>query len=171
MTIAETPERLVVRFRPSGRHLFWSALVTIAVCGATGWYWGHVPEGMEHWMLIAAAGLVIVLLGVVPLIRWASQSYRITTRRVITRRGLLTHTTQELAHSAGSSIRMRRGPIQRLFGEGTITLTAGADTLVLRNVPNVLLVQEVLADELERAQADARRAAYGPGGVYFAPAP
>lgn len=169
MSVPEAPERLVVRFRPSGRNLVWSALITIASCAAVGWYWGHLPDGIEHWMLITAAALIIFFLGLVPLVRWASHSYRITTRRVIARSGVVTHNEHEIAHSTGYAIKMRRGPIQRLFGEGTIALTSGNESLVLRNVPNVLLVHEVLADELEHAQVAARRAAYGPGGVYFTP--
>lgn len=171
MSVPEAPERLVVRFRPSGRNLIWSALLTIATCAGVGWFWGHLPDGVEHWMLIAAAGFIVVLLGFAPLVRWSSRSYRITTRRVIARSGLLTHNTHEIAHSTGYTIRLRRGPIQRLFGEGTITLSSGTETLVLRNVPNVLLVHEVLADELERRQLAARRAAFGPGGVAFTQAP
>lgn len=167
MSTSESPERLVVRFRPSGRKLFWSAIITVATGAAVGWFWGHLPDGIEHWMLIVVGALVVFWLGLLPLVSWASKSYRITTRRVISRTGILTHNEHEIAHSAGYAIKMRRGPIQRLFGEGTITLTSGADTLVLRNVPNVLLVHEVLADELETAQVAARRAAYGPGGVYF----
>ncbi len=165
------PERLIVRFRPSARRLFWSALVMIAACGAVGWFWDSLPERFSHWMLIAAAGAVTVLLVVIPLLKWAGTSYRITTRRVMTRSGVFARKEHEIAHSAGYAIRMRRGPIQRLFGEGTITLAAARETLVLKNVPDAHLINDVLGEELQRTQMAARRAAYGPGGVYFTPTP
>lgn len=155
---APVEELLVARFRSHARRLFWSVLVLVGVCGATAYFYGNLPQGFEDWMLLAAAGVAIMLLVIVPFIVWLSRSYTITTRRVIVREGVGARSRRELSHARGYSIGVRRGLIQRMWGAGTITLRNGVDTpLRLVNVPSVNLVHEVLADQVEVNQILAHR--------------
>jgi hypothetical protein len=63
-----------------------------------------------------------------------------------------------MSHVRGYSIGVRRGIVQRMWGAGTITLSNGVDTpLRLVNVPNVTLVHEALADQIEVNQILAHR--------------
>lgn len=151
-------ELLVARFRPHGRRLFWSAILLIAVCGATGFFWDNLPEPFENWMILAA-GSALVLFGViVPWLVWRSRRYTVTTRRVIAKSGILSRTTVELPHARGYSITMRRGLLQRMWGVGTLTLSDGIDgRIVLANVPKPRLVNEVLVDQIEVNQILAHR--------------
>lgn len=163
---APAPEELVVaRFRGSARRLFWSALLLIAVAGATGYLWGNLPAPFEDWMLAAAAG-VLVLVGVLlPWLVWLSRRYTITTRRVIVSHGLLSRSRTELTHARGYAINTRRGPLQRLWGTGTLTLADGiTGKLVLADIPNVRLVAEVLTDQIEVNQILAHRDSTGGTG-------
>ncbi|MFD5224988.1 PH domain-containing protein [Microbacterium sp. NPDC058342] len=160
MPSSATPaeELIVARFRAHARRLFWSALVLIAVCGATAYFLGNLPEPFEDWMLLAVAGAIVVLLALVPFLVWLSHSYTITTRRVIASDGVGSRRRRELSHTRGYSIGVRRGPIQRMWGAGTITLSNGVDApLRLVNVPSVGLVHEVLADQIEVNQILAHR--------------
>src|SRR5690606_24398908 len=156
---------LVARFRGHARRLFWSALVLIAVCGATAYFYDNLPDGFENWMLLAAAGAALLLLVIVPFLVWLSTSYTITTRRVIVRSGIGARRRRELSHARGYSIGVRRGIIQRTWGAGTITLSNGIDApLRLVNIPSVNLVHEVLADQVEVNQILAHRDAQS-GGI------
>ncbi len=156
------PERLVARTRGSARRLGWSALVLVAVAGATGWFYDNLPVPFENWMLLASAGVVLVLLVVVPWVVWVSRTYTITTRRVIARRGIFSRRARELSHARGYTVSLRRGPIQRMWRAGTIILSNGVDEpLRLVNVPDVVLLQEVLADQIEVSQILAHRDAQG----------
>lgn len=162
---APAEELLVARFRGHARRLLWSALVFIAVCGATAYFYDGLPEPYENWMLLGAAVVVTVLLVVVPFLVWLSRSYTITTRRVIVRDGLGSRRRRELSHTRGYSIAVRRGPLQRLWGAGTITLSNGIDApLRLQNIPSVNLVHETLADQVEVNQILAHREAQ-PGSI------
>ncbi|MCR2813619.1 PH domain-containing protein [Microbacterium sp. zg.Y1090] len=155
---APTPERKVARVRGHARRLVWPALVLIAVSGAVGYYWDNLPAPFETWMLPTAAAAVVLLLVVMPFFTWLSRTYTITTRRVIARSGLLTTHRSELPHARGYSIRERRGPLQRLWGSGTLILSNGVDApLVMKNIPAVMLVHEVLADQVEVSQILAHR--------------
>ena len=151
-------ELLIARFRGHARRLFWSALVLIAVFGATAYFYGNLPAPFEDWMLLAAAGIVVLLLVVLPFIIWYSRTTTVTTRRVISHQGLGARQRREMSHARGYTIAVRRGPLQRMWGSGTITLSNGVDApLRLQNVPTVTLVHETLADQIEVSQILAHR--------------
>jgi membrane protein YdbS with pleckstrin-like domain len=152
----------LVRLRGHARRLTWSALVLIAAATAVGYFTGNPPAPLaswwRDWMLWAAAGAVVLLLVVVPYLRWLSHTYTITTRRVIEQSGLFGRRRSELAHARGYTISEKRGPLQRLWGAGTLVLSNGVETpLRLRNVPSVRLVHETLADQVEISQILAHR--------------
>lgn len=155
---APAPELLVARFRGQPRRLVWSALVLIAAAGATGYFFNNLPAPFEDWMLLAAAALIVLVAVIWPFFVWLSRGYTITTRRVIARGGLLRRYSAELPHARGYAISVRRGPMQRMWGAGTITLKSGVDApLRLVNVPSVALVQETLGDQIEVSQILAHR--------------
>ncbi len=153
-----TEELLIARFRGHARRLFWSALVLIGVCGATAYFYGNLPTPFEDWMLLTAAVALVLLLVVVPFVVWRSRTVTVTTRRVIVHHGIGARNRREMSHARGYTIGVRRGPLQRLWGVGTITLSNGVDApLRLANVPTVTLVHETLADQIEVSQILAHR--------------
>ncbi|QKJ20038.1 PH domain-containing protein [Microbacterium hominis] len=157
---APTHELRVARFRGHARRLFWSALVLVAVAGATGYLYGNLPSPWEDWMLLAAASIIVLLLVVMPFLAWWAHVYTITTRRVMERRGVFAVKRRELTHVRGYSIQLRRGLIQRMWGAGTLVLSNGVDApLRLVNVPSVDLVHEALVDQVEVNQILAHREA------------
>jgi len=155
---APAEERLIARFRGHARRLSWSALLLIAVCGATGYLYDNLPDGFANWMLFAAAGALIVVGVILPYLIWLSRTYTVTTRRVIVRHGIGARHREEILHVRGYSIGVRRGILQRMSGAGTITLSNGMDPPVrLVNIPTVTLVHEALADQIEVNQILAHR--------------
>ena len=161
---APAEELLIARFRSQGRGLFWCALLLIAVCGATAFFYDNLPAGFENWMLLAAAAALILVGVVVPYSVWLSRTYTLTTRRVIVRQGMGARQRREMSHVRGYSIGVRRGIPQRMWGAGTITLTNGLDApLRLVNIPHVTLVHEALADQTEVNQILAHRDAQSMG--------
>lgn len=155
---AAAPELVIARFRRHGRRLLWPAIVLIAAAGTTGYVSGNLPSPWEDWMLWAAAGLVVLLLAAVPYLRWLSHTYTVTTRRVIERTGLVQRRRVDIPHARGYTISERRGPVQRLWGSGTLILANGVDEPVrLVDVPSVRLVHETLSDQVEVSQILAHR--------------
>ena len=113
---------------------------------------------LSRLILYGVAGVVVLLLVVVPYLRWLSRTYTVTTRRVIARSGLVRRTRTEMGHARGYTIAERRGPIQRLWGAGTLTLTNGVDApLRMVDIPAVRLMNETLADQVEVSQILAHR--------------
>ncbi len=157
----ESRELRIARVRPHARRLFWSALVLIVVAGAVGYFTGNLPAPLDEtpdWVLWLVAGVVVLLLVVIPYLRWLAHTYTVTTRRVIARSGLLRRTRTEIGHARGYTIAERRGPIHRLWGAGTLTLSNGVDApLRLVDIPSVRLMNETLADQVEVSQILAHR--------------
>jgi membrane protein YdbS with pleckstrin-like domain len=152
---AEEPaaERIVARLRPHARILFWPTLLLIAVCGAAGYFYGNFPERWQNLAVIIGAALVIVLLWLLPLMFWLNRRYTITTRRIIFRHGFFVRTRQELLHSRGYDVTVRKTWLQSAFGSGDVRINSGLEhPLVLKDVPNADLVQRALHDLMESSQ-------------------
>lgn len=162
------PELRIARVRAHARRLTWSALVLVAVAGATAYFFDNLPAPFENWMLLTAAAAIVLLLVVVPYLAWLSRSWTITTRRVIERSGFFGSRRHEISHVRGYAIQMRRGVLQRLWGAGTLTLSNGVEPPVrMKNVPHAVLLHETLVDQVEVNQILAHRdsQAFGSGSV------
>jgi uncharacterized membrane protein YdbT with pleckstrin-like domain len=143
-------ERVIARFRPHARALFWPSLVLIAACGAVGYFGGSFAEVWQNTVVYAAAGLVVLLLFLLPLCFWLSKRYTITTRRIILRHGFFVRVRQELLHSRGYDVSVHKSWLQSAFGSGDIRINAGSEKpVVLRDVPKAVLVQDALHDLME----------------------
>jgi len=150
---AAPPEVVVARLRSHARVLFWPTLVLIATCGATGYYYGSFAEPWQNVLVLAGAGLVVVLLWLLPLVAWLTRRYTVTTRRLIVVHGIFVHVRQELLHSRGYDVSVQRTWLQSLFRSGTVRINSGLEhPLLLRDVPDAGLLQRVLQDLMERSQ-------------------
>jgi membrane protein YdbS with pleckstrin-like domain len=167
MSEPATPESVVARLRPHGRALFWPTVALLAIVGAAAYFYGHFPDSWQNFAVLGAAVLLALLLWVIPLFRWLGRNYTITTRRIILRSGSLVRVRQELLHSRGYDVTVRKAGLQSVFGSGDVQVNTGLDhPVVLRDVPKADLVQAALHDLMEanqnmvasRRQEDASRA-------------
>jgi membrane protein YdbS with pleckstrin-like domain len=146
-------EQVVARLRSHSRVLFWPTVLLIAVCGGAGYFFGRFAEAWQNLAVAGAAVFVIIFLWLLPLASWLSRRYTITTRRIIFRHGFFVRTRQELLHSRGYDVTVRRNWAQLAFRSGTVLINSGLEhPLVLRDVPGADLVQQVLHDLMEQSQ-------------------
>jgi len=145
-------ERVVVRLRPHGRVLFWPSVMLILVVGAIGYFGGSFDEEWQNNAVMYGGIAVIVLFWLLPLLAWLSKHYTITTRRIVIRRGFFVRVRQELLHSRGYDIAVRKNSLQSMVGSGDVLVNTGLDRpVVLHDVPNADLVQSVLQDLMENS--------------------
>jgi uncharacterized membrane protein YdbT with pleckstrin-like domain len=144
------PETVVARLRPHARRLFWPSVVFIVAAGAVGLLFGSFDEDWQNWTLLAAAAAAVILLSLVPLLAWLGTHYTITTRRIVVRSGFFVRVRQELLHSRGYDVTVRRSAWQSLFRSGTVEVNTGLERpVVLKDVPSADLVQSALHDLME----------------------
>jgi uncharacterized membrane protein YdbT with pleckstrin-like domain len=145
-------EVVVARLRSHARALFFPSLVLVADAGAMAYFGGSLPEPWQNWVLLGAGAVVALLLFVFPLLSWLGRNYTITTRRIVLRQGLLVRTRQELLHSRGYDVTVRRAGLQLIFGSGDVLINTGLERpVMLRDVPGAALVQAALHDLMERS--------------------
>jgi uncharacterized membrane protein YdbT with pleckstrin-like domain len=150
MSSGQESEHIVARLRPHGRVLFWPSLFLIAAVGGMSYLSGRLEESWQNLAVLLGGALLIVLLWLLPLLAWLGKRYIITTRRIILRRGFFVRIRQELLHSRGYDVTVRKNAVQSLFGSGDVQINTGLDTpVVLRDVPGADLVQGVLHDLME----------------------
>lgn len=146
------PEQVVARLRPHARVLAFPSLVVIAGAGAIGYFAGTFDEEWQNLALLWGGSAVLFLVLILPLLAWLTTRYTITTRRIVLRHGVFTRMRQELLHSCGYDITVRKGALQSVFRSGDVLINAGLEhPVVLRDVPQANLVQEALHDLMESA--------------------
>lgn len=159
------PEVVVLRFRRHGRRLLLPAIALIAIAGVVGFWVGRFSAAWVNLGSALVAGLLALLLGVLPMLSWLAGRTTVTTRRVIVRRGLFVRQRAELALGRVREVRQRRSIGQRLWGTGSIELLHGAEKLVLDDVPGFAVTAEALQELMERSFAHESRSQQTLGGA------
>ena len=163
------PEKLLADDEEVVEHLHphWLTLVPailwfLLVCGLTGLAIGYLPtqravhQGLLLTVLVLAV-LLVLWLTVRPLLRWRSTHYVFTTRRVLIRRGVLSHVGRDIALSRISDVAYEQTLLDRIFSAGTLHIESagehGQETLV--DLPRADEVQQTL-NRLISEDADRR---------------
>ena len=122
-------------------------LIILAVAGFV-----YMPDSWKPagtWTL-----LVLLLIGLVafvgwPWLRWITDTFTVTNRRIITRTGIFTKSGHDIPLNRISNVAYERDLIDRFFKAGTLELQTSADEpLYLRDVPNAEQVHVMLTDLL-----------------------
>jgi len=145
-------ETLLVHMRTHVKALVMPVLALLVICVLAGVATALIPADWQPWGGWTATA-VLVLLGIwwviVPFLRWLTTTYTFTNRRVITRRGIVVTRGHDLPLSRVVNVEYRRGPIDKLFGCGTLVLTTAAeDPLVLHDIPDVKRVHALMNELL-----------------------
>lgn len=165
----EPPERVLVRLRPHGRVLVVPTAALLVLVALAGWAANALQPDWARGAALVVVALLVVLLWLVPTLRWAGRRYVVTTRRVVVRTGLLVSTRREVAHARVMDVVLRRGALQALARSGDVHLVVGQGRppLVLADVPAARLVQATLHDLADRAAPEPPPPVAGPAGWPF----
>jgi uncharacterized membrane protein YdbT with pleckstrin-like domain len=149
----QAPEIVVARLRPHARVMFWPSIALIVIAGAASYFYGRFEGTWQNLAVLIGTVLGVLLLWLLPLFSWLGRHYTITTRRIVLRSGFLIRVRQELLHSRGYDVSVRKTALQSLFRSGDVQINTGLDhPVVLKDVPSADLVQAVLNDLMETGQ-------------------
>jgi len=156
-------EEIVLSTRTHAKALLLPAVVLIIVAGLGG-YLSSLPSGDSAkvwWPVIwVIAGALIIWFVVVPFLNWLLTTYTFTSRRLITRTGILTRRGHDIPMNRISDIAYEKGLIDRVFGCGTLVVSDASELgrVELRDIPRVEQAQLTVSNELHH-RTD--RATYG----------
>jgi uncharacterized membrane protein YdbT with pleckstrin-like domain len=160
-------EEVVRHLHPHWLTLFWPVVRLLLIVGAASFGTAMIPAGRQQGilrMLVLAAALVLLLtLVVVPLLRWRTTHYVVTTHRLLFREGILARRGRDLGLSRITDVSYRQTLWERLINSGTLTIESAGDggATVLRQIPDSDGVQQLLNHMIEE---DADRRAYESAG-------
>jgi len=140
------------------KNIFVPVLVTVVLLAAVVYTVVALLPSPDHpawqrWAVVIAAGLLVAVFGIWPLIVWLASTDTLTTRRLISRRGVFSREGREIPIDRVHSVSYRRSVLDRILGSGTLVVqTAGADSDVeLDDVAQIerriLQIQEIILDE------------------------
>ncbi len=151
-------EVVIARLRPHARAMFWPTVGLFAIIGLTAYFGGSFDKPWINILIFVAAPLLAFFAWLVPLLSWLGHNYTITTRRVVLRSGFLVRVRQELLHSRGYDMTVRKTALQSMFGSGDVEINSGQEhPVVLRDVPDADLVLDALHDLMEAGLQPPRR--------------
>lgn len=103
----------------------------------------------SRWAIVVTAVIAAFIVFVHPWLKWATTTYTITNRRIITRTGIFSKTGHDIPLSRISNVSYRRDLVDRIFGSGTLILETSADNpLELHDVPKIEEVHVQLTEIL-----------------------
>ena len=153
-------ERSVLTLHPHWKTLLWPALLLFVVIVAAVALLVVIPPGRLAAPGRIAVGVVALVLAVVvfavPFLRWQTTTYRLTTRRLQLRSGILTRSGRDFPLIRISDVSFTQGPIDRLIGSGRLVVESAGEhgQLVLSEIPGVQEVQatlfQLVGDEHQR---------------------
>ena len=113
-------------------------------------------------MIAVVAILALMIWLTVPVLRWRTTTYELTTRRLRVREGIVTRRGRDIPLARISDVSFAKGPLDRLLGSGRLVVESPGEhgQIVLTDIPRVEFVQATLfrlvEDEQRRLERDQR---------------
>jgi uncharacterized membrane protein YdbT with pleckstrin-like domain len=151
-------ERLVLRFHPHWKTVLRPLLILAATVAALLIVLIMVPSGSDaigiRLGVSALALLIIVIFAAVPLLRWRTTSYELTSRRLRLRAGIVSRRGRDFPLMRISDVSFAQGLLDRLLGCGRLIVESPGEhgQLVLTEIPRVQHVQSTLFQLVEDEQ-------------------
>ena len=163
MTSDEQP---VLLLHPHWKTLIRPILIAVLVVAAALVVEAVIPSGSGAAGERAAVGVVAILALmlwlIVPVLRWRTTTYELTTKRLRTRFGIVTRRGRDIPLTRINDVSFEKGVLDRLLGAGRLVVESAGEhgQIVLQDIPNVEYVQSTLfrlvEDEQRRLERDQR---------------
>ena len=152
-------ETVVVDTRTHWKAVLWPAIVLIITLAAAIYVTTLVGNKYVRWVVWIIAVGVLVVWSIKPFLEWLTATYTITTKRLITREGLIARRGHDIPLLRISDVAYDMGPIDRVLGCGTLVISDASThgQVELHDIPDVEAVQHQLMDLLGGLHRDTGR--------------
>ena len=142
-------ERVVIHKHPHWKMLLLPVVFFLVIVGLGGFLVAVIAGQsweLYGWIALGAlGGIGVVWLTVVPLLRWRTTHFVLTTRRVLVREGILKRSGIDIPINRINSVQFRHTVIERIMGCGTLIIESASDEpLELDDIPQVERVHSLL---------------------------
>jgi membrane protein YdbS with pleckstrin-like domain len=151
-------EQLVLRLHPHWKVLVRPVLLAVIVVAAALVLVAVIPSGKaaaaERLAVAAVAILALMLWLAVPVLRWRTTTYELTTRRLRVRDGIVTRHGRDIPLARINDVSFEQGPLDRLLGCGRLVVESAGEhgQIRLTEIPHVQYVHTTLFRLVEDEQ-------------------
>ena len=155
-------EQPVLLLHPHWKTLIRPVLVAVLVVAVALIAVVLIPNGAARGAVGVVAVLVLMVWLIVPVLRWRTTTYELTTKRLRTRYGIVTRRGRDIPLTRINDVSFEKGLLDRLLGAGRLVVESAGEhgQIVLRDIPHVEDVQSTLfrlvEDEQRRLERDQR---------------
>jgi len=148
-------EYLVLRLHPHWKTILRPLFVLALIIAAALVLLIMLPSSLAKTPVRLGIGAVAIVAAIawcaVPLLRWRTTTYELTSRRLRLRSGILTRTGRDFPLSRISDITFTHGLLDRILGSGQLVVESAGEhgQLVLTEIPHVQQVQAQLFQLVE----------------------
>jgi uncharacterized membrane protein YdbT with pleckstrin-like domain len=143
-------ERVVKHLHPHWITLLVPTVLLVVIVGLGSFLAAIVPGGGAQSILriaiAAVAVLAVVVVFLIPYLRWRTTHYVLTTHRLMTRLGVLNHTGRDVPLNRINNAMYEQSFWERIINSGTLVVeSAGEDgQQVFRNIPDADQTQQLI---------------------------
>jgi uncharacterized membrane protein YdbT with pleckstrin-like domain len=151
-------EQEVLRLHPHWKTMIRPLLVAIVVVAAALVIVAVIPSGkaaaVERLAVAVVAILALMLWLAVPLLKWRTTIYELTTRRLRVRSGIVTRHGRDIPLARINDVSFEKGLLDRLLGSGRLVVESAGEhgQIVLTDIPRVEFTQATLFRLVEEEQ-------------------
>ncbi len=164
-------ERVVKHLHPHWITLVWPTVLFLVVVGLASFLAAIVPGGSVQQAvrigIVAVAALALIVVVLVPYLRWRTTHYVLTTHRLMTRVGILHHSGRDVPLNRINNAMYEQSFWERIIKSGTLVVeSAGEDgQQVFRHIPDADRTQQLInrlveGDHDRRSRNAARHGAH-----------
>jgi uncharacterized membrane protein YdbT with pleckstrin-like domain len=158
--ILDEGEEVVLNLRPHWRRVVVPVVLIPIVVGLASYLWFVLPDdkarGPLRIAVLVVALAVLLWWSLRPWLRWLTTRYVMTTRRVVTRTGVLSRNGRDVPMTRINDVSFSHTVVERIFGSGTLVIESAGERgqILLSDVPHVEAVQRdlygLVEDETQR---------------------
>jgi uncharacterized membrane protein YdbT with pleckstrin-like domain len=145
-------EQVVLELHPHWKVLVIPVLEMLVVLAVAGYALATFDQSWARWTVVGVAALLLLVLVVVPFLRWRTTMFVITTKRVVTREGILTRSGRDIPLTRVNDVSFSHNLFERMLRCGTLTVESAGERgqVVLTDIPGVAEVQHTLYELTEK---------------------
>jgi uncharacterized membrane protein YdbT with pleckstrin-like domain len=151
-------EHLVLRLHPHWKTLIGPLSVAVLVVAVALIAEVLIPPGSAATVIrlvVAAVAILAVMLWlIVPVLRWRTTTYELTTRRLRVRSGIVTRHGRDIPLARINDVSFEKGLLDRLLGSGRLVVESAGEhgQILLDDIPRVEFTQATLFRLVEEEQ-------------------
>ena len=149
-------EQVVLDLHPHWKRLVLPVLVLLVLLGLTGFLIAQVDDGTGRLVIVVVAVVLAIVFVLVPVLRWRTTLFVVTTRRVVVRTGVLSRQGRDVPLSRINDVTFSHDLLERMLGCGTLVVESAGERgqVTLSEVPHVESVQRTLYELVEESGRD-----------------